>query len=120
MPTDDIDAVANLLFDIRTGKTSLERPTDPDGEDKSPNAISEDWVNKYDEPVPKVAGDAGATSEDFWTVGNAVKWMYLATQVLDLPLAGVGETFKGEKGEGGNVWRMAMGGDAKDGEGKVI
>lgn len=119
IPTDDIDAVADLLFDIRTCKTSLKRPTDPNGEDKSPNTMSDEWVNVYDAPVPKIAGAAGATSEDFWTVGNAVKWMYLATQVLDLPLAGVGDKFKGDKGEGGNVWRMAMGDDAKDGEGEV-
>ena len=28
--------------------------------------------------------DAAATSEDFWTVGNATKWMLLASRLLDL------------------------------------
>jgi hypothetical protein len=120
VPTDDIDAVAKLFYEIRTGKTSLARSSVSDGQDKSPNSISEEWVSKYDAPVPKVAGDAGATSEDFWTVGNAIKWMYLATRVLDIPLDGLGEPFKAGEGEGGNVWRMAMGQDAKEGEGQII
>jgi hypothetical protein len=120
VPTDDIDAVAKLLYEIRTGKTSLARPSISDGEDKSPNSISEEWISKHDAPVPQVAGSAGATSEDFWTVGNAIKWMYLATRVLDISLDDLGEPLKAGKGEGGNVWRMAMGQDAKEGEGQII
>lgn len=120
VPTDDLDAVANLLFEIRTGKTSLTRPQGSTKEDKSPNAVSEEWVSSYDAPVPKVASDAGATSEDFWTVGNAVKWMYLATRVLELPVDGADRSAETGKGEGGNVWRIAMGDEAKEGEGKII
>jgi hypothetical protein len=85
--TDDIDAVTNLLFDFHQVKASLAK----DMTDKDPNRLSNEWVEKYDEPVPKINGGVGATSEDFWTVGNATKWMYLATRVLDMPLDGVGE-----------------------------
>ena len=114
--TDDIDAVTNLLFDFHQGKASLAKATT----DKDPNKLSNDWVEKYDEPVPKVDGGAGATSEDFWTVGNATKWMYLATQVLGMPLDGVGQRFKFDIGSGDNVWKMAMGDDVKEGAGEVI
>lgn len=122
VPTDDIDAVSRLLVDIHTGKTSMERPTDDahaqDGK-VDPNSIADEWVKRYDEPVLKIAGDTGATSEDFWTVGNAAKWMYLATQILDIPLEGTGKPFDKKVGEGENVWRLVMDQETKDGEAEV-
>jgi hypothetical protein len=104
------------LFDYHTGKVSLKG----DSESTDPNKAAEEWVQKYDEPVPKISGGLGKTSEDFWTVGNATKWMYLATQVLQIPLEGVGKEYGFETGDGGNVWKMAMGDDIKKGEGEVI
>ena len=116
IPTDDIDAVANLLFDFHSGKASL----NGDSQNTDPNTAAGEWVEKYDEPVPKVNGGLGSTSEDFWTVGNATKWMYLATQVLGIPLEGVGQNFGFETGDGGNVWKMVMGDDLKPNEGEII
>jgi len=116
VPTDDVDAVANLLFDFHTGKKTLIG----DSQKIDPNTAADEWVEKYDEPVPKINGGLGSTSEDFWTVGNATKWMYLATQVLKSPLDGVGEVYGFETGDGGNVWKMVMGDGLKEGEGEVI
>lgn len=122
VPTDDIDAVARLLSEIHSGKTSMARPKDEDHAQDGkvdPNSIADEWVMRYDEPVLKIAGDMGATSEDFWTVGNAVKWMYLATQILGIPLDGVGAAFEKRVGEGENVWRLVMQGETRDGDAKV-
>jgi hypothetical protein len=86
----------------------------------SPNEISEKWVNQYDKPVHKVSEDIGATSEDFWTVGNALKWMYLASQVLNIPLDTVGQSLEQGLEEEGNVWKMAMQEDMRVGEGEIL
>jgi len=116
VPTDDVNAVANLLFDFHTGKKSLTG----DSQNIDPNTAADEWVEKYDEPVPQINGGLGSTSEDFWTVGNATKWMYLATQVLKTPLEGVGEQYGFETGDGDNVWKMVMGDDLKEGQGEII
>lgn len=114
--TDDVNAVANLLFDFHTGKKSLTGA----GQNIDPNTAADEWVKKYDEPVPKINGGLGSTSEDFWTVGNATKWMYLATQVLEIPLEGFGEKYGFETGDGGNAWKLVMGDDVKEGAGEII
>lgn len=124
VPTDDIDAVAKLFVDIHSGKATIARPKDKDHAQDGktdPNSISDEWVERYDEPVLKIAGDSGATSEDFWTVGNATKWMYLATQILDLPLEPerIGREFNKQVGEGENVWSLVMDEETVQGEAEV-
>lgn len=79
----DYEAVASILFDIYTGKKSITRKLTGAalkmdiGSD--PNAVAEAFVRTLGEPVPKVHDESNSSSEDFWTVGNAVKWMLLVS-----------------------------------------
>jgi hypothetical protein len=77
-------------------------------------------------PPIRSATDEGSTSEDFWTVGNAVKWMYLFSRVLGLKpefgsdvegdwggvmgnAEGLGEnTEAGDAVKGRNEWREML------------
>ena len=152
VPSGNPSATAKVLMDIYTGKKSVKRDLSSDrklkspeadekdagvskedeGEGTDPNAVAEQFVRTFDAPVIKVASDEGSTSEDFWTVGNSVRWMLLCAQLLGLSI-----TAKGEEGEvlrkmdvsgkmiskdeeGGNVWKMVMGDDMKKGEGEVL
>ena len=136
VPTGDVAAVANLLVDIYTGKAKVNRPVpkgrDLDGE-TDPNTIAEEFVGGYEQPFPPVHSDIGSTSEDFWTVGNAAKWMLLFSKVLGLQSIGtmsaddrgvldIMEASKpvgGREVDGTAVWQMVMGKDMLDGEGEI-
>ena len=83
----------------------------------------------------KVHGDKGATSEDFWTVGNAARWMVLASRVLGLDDKSegkveteeigvlnemkIGERLEGKGMDVMNVWKMVMRSEMIDGEGEL-
>lgn len=77
----DREAVATILLDIYTGKRSISRKVTgaaaKNNTETDPNAVAEAFVHNLGEPVPRVHDEANASSEDFWTVGNAVKWMLL-------------------------------------------
>ena len=90
VPTGDSQAVSDLLFDIYTGEKSISRGPLPKnrtlhGQD-DPNSAAEAFTRDVEQPMPpiRMPTDEGSTSEDFWTVGNAVKWMYLISRVLGL------------------------------------
>ncbi len=136
VPTGDSSAVAQTLLDIYQQKTAVKRDLSTERElhgMTDPNAVAEKFVGSFEEPVQKVHADAGATSEDFWTVGNAARWTLLASRVLGLD---VGEGLQGEEGEllksmdigkvlegkevdRENVWKMVMGSDMLDGEAEI-
>lgn len=139
VPTSDTKAIASLLIDIHSGKERVHRAIPSsrtvDG-NSDPNSVAQAFVNDYEMPMVKVHADDGATSEDFWTVGNAARWMLLASRVLGLsPEAeggGVGteevELLKSmevgkkmsDKGiDGVNVWKMVMGSDMLEGEAEI-
>lgn len=85
----DTSAVASLLFDIYTDKISVQRDTkefDPLEGGTDPNAVAEAFVSDLDAPLPPVQSDKNGTSEDFWTVGNATRWMLLFSKILGLPV----------------------------------
>jgi len=139
VPTGDTSAVASLLIDIYTGKAKVHRDLSHDREldgKSDPNSVAERFVGSYDTAVPKVHDDEYSTSEDFWTVGNAARWMLLFSRVLGLPKATaegnvteehvglleemkIGEKLAGKGVDGENVWTMVMGGDMLDGEGEI-
>lgn len=152
VPSGDSSAVSSLLLDIYTGKAKVHRDLStarPLGDDTDPNSVAESFVKDFARPMPPVKADKHATSEDFWTVGNATKWMYLATRILGLNIdagdeksgdgadenegenvskederilrdMGVGEKWDlKEKGNERNVWEMVMGSDLVKGEGVV-
>jgi hypothetical protein len=134
VPSGDSEAVASLLLDIYQNKTTTDRDMAPkyklDGK-SDPNSIAEQFVRNFEMTMPKIHGDDGATSEDFWTVGNAVRWMLLASRLT----AGDGAVEGGEEGvlgkmkveeklegkgvDGENVWKMVMGDDMIEGEGEL-
>lgn len=154
VPTGDTSQVAKLLYQLHKGEIQTERRSDdtsPNGGGKgpNPNSIAADWVLNYDEPVMKVRGDVGSTSEDFWTVGNTTRWMLLFSRCLglaletetdglkgldlgvdknDKPVKGVevlrgmkvGQLLNGAEVDGENVWKMVMGEDLYEGEGALI
>jgi hypothetical protein len=73
-----------------------------------------------------VYSEKGDTSEDFWTVGNATRWMVLFSRLLGIK--GDGDVLEGMKAgepllkkgeEGGNVWELVMGKDLVEGEAEV-
>lgn len=85
----DASAVASLLFNIYTDKVSVQRDTkelDSLGTNPDPNAVAEAFVSDLEAPLPPIKRDKNATSEDFWTVGNATRWMLLFSKVLGLPV----------------------------------
>ncbi|OCF61516.1 trehalose synthase [Kwoniella mangroviensis CBS 10435] len=116
VPTGDRSAVANLLYDIWEGKVSVHRDLsganrDLDGK-TDPNSIAQAWVGDFDKEAQKVHADEGATSEDFWTVGNSTRWMLLFDRLLGLspednvsqpPNANGKETTLGNEEEFGKV-----------------
>lgn len=141
VPAGESGPVADLLLDIYHGKESAHRPlahalarphirSQKGGDD--PDALAERWADNFCPPVAPKRDDSGATSEDFWTVGNAARWMLLATRLLGLKpegkdtelleSMGVGVPIAkvGEEGNGLNVWKLLMGKDMPEGEGKVI
>lgn len=84
----DREAVASILLDVYTGKKSIKREVTGAAAKKNtatdPNAVAEAFVQTLGEPVPRVHDEANSSSEDFWTVGNAVKWMLLVRQSTPL------------------------------------
>ncbi|WWC64868.1 uncharacterized protein I303_107482 [Kwoniella dejecticola CBS 10117] len=157
VPAGDRHAVANLLYDIYIGKEQIHRDlsnsslgNDLKGKPTDPNSIAQLWVGDFDKAAQKVHEDEGSTSEDFWTVGNATRWMLLFARLLGLsPEVNVSEN-KDENGtgtgsteitteqvellksmdvgkklndkgiDGVNVWKMVMGDDMVEGEGELI
>jgi hypothetical protein len=129
--TGDVSAIASLLFDIHQGKTQVHRDLSQDRKldgEADPNAVAERFVGDFEQPVPKIHAKEGDTSEDFWTVGNACRWMVLVSRILGLKAkegdevlgkmeAGRALVKKGE--DGGNVWKLVMGDDMLEGEGEV-
>ena len=89
-------------------------------------------MGSYEAPVVSVHSDENSTSEDFWTVGNAARWMLLASRVLGLEKGGeagevgllesmeIGKKLAGKGIDGENVWKMVMGKDMIEGEGELI
>lgn len=88
-------------------------------------------MGDYEQPMVQVHDDQHATSEDFWTVGNAARWMLLASRVLGLDLTddgeggvlgemGIGKKLEGRGLDGENVWKMVMGSEMLEGEGALI
>ena len=155
VPTADPKAVADKLFDLHQGKIKLSRevpkhahPSDSaygqrsespiqigndtgmgDTTDQTdPNSLSDAFVENFSEPVPKVHSDCGATSEDFWTVGNVTRWGYLFTRLLALDegkdevlrTMQSGKALEGKGVDGTNVWELVMGQDKVQGEGHLI
>ncbi|WVQ83736.1 hypothetical protein IAT38_005880 [Cryptococcus sp. DSM 104549] len=135
VPARNPGAVADKLFDIFTGKIKVHRDLSStrEFEGKSdPNSIAQAWIGDFDRQALKVHDDDGATSEDFWTVGNSTRWMLLFDRLLGLKASGkgdeaeilkkmgVGEPLVGKGVEGGNVWKMVMGDDMLEGEGELI
>ncbi|EIW72195.1 trehalose synthase [Tremella mesenterica] len=132
VPTANSHAVAQTLYDIHQGNISVHRTLDPerklDGRKTDPNSVSEEFVRNFDEPMLKVHADDGATSEDFWTVGNVTRWLYLFSRLLGLEHDGdetlqsmdIGTQLVGKKIDGPNVWEMVMGKDMVQGEGELI
>jgi hypothetical protein len=142
VPAGDSSAVATLLLDIHEGKTQVHRDLSHNRElngKSDPNSVAEKFVGSDSAPVPPVKADADATSEDFWTVGNAARWMLLASRLLGLPQKGekgdaevteqdvgllnemrVGEKLEGKGVDAENVWKMVMGKDLVEGEGELI
>ncbi len=136
--TGDSEAVAQILLDIYEGKAKVDRPLSAKREYKGqsdPNAVAQAFVGSYDAAVTKIHSDVGATSEDFWTVGNAARWMLLFSRLLGLPAEGaglkgddvetlksmeIGTVLKGKGMDGENVWKMVMGKDSLEGEGAII
>lgn len=88
MPSGDATAVSDLLIDIYTGKKRVHRDLSTgkalEGDKTDPNSVAEAFVRDFERDMPQIKEDRGSTSEDFWTVGNAVKWMYLASKILGL------------------------------------
>lgn len=138
VPTGDSSAVARLLLDIYMGKAKVHRDLSRDRQlsgKSDPNSVAERFVGSYESTVPKVHADENATSEDFWTVGNATRWMLLFSRLLRLPAAieddltedharvlremRAGEELAGKGVEGENVWKMVMGSDMLEGEGEL-
>ena len=115
----------------------MSRPLSPDRQvdgKSDPNAVAEKFVGSFESPMTKVHSDEGATSEDFWTVGNATRWMLLASRVLGLEpdVEGlqsgdadvlksmeIGKKLQGKGVDGENVWKMVMGKDMIEGEGEL-
>lgn len=136
VPTGQSEPVASLLYDIYTGKAKVNRPV-PKGRDLNgatdPNAVAQAFVGGYEQPVPLINDDIGSSSEDFWTVGNATKWMLLFSKVLGLSPPSTlesddrdilksmeaSEPIGGKEVDATAVWKMVMGGDLKDGEGEI-
>lgn len=135
--TGDSAAVAQTLFDVYKEKAEVQLPLfrgkDLQGK-TDPNAVAEKSVGSFEEPVMRVHSDAGSTSEDFWTVGNATRWMLLASRVLGLDAEGdglqveevgllksmeVGKKLEGNEVDRGNVWKMVMGKDLVEGEAEI-
>lgn len=139
VPTGDTSAVAQLLLDIYTGKEKVHRDLSHDREldgKSDPNSVAERFVGSYETTLPRVHDDKYASSEDFWTVGNAARWMLLFSRVLglDKPSEGVslktedvrlleemkiGEKLQGKGVDGENVWKMLMGSDMLEGEAEL-
>jgi len=135
--TGDSAAVAQTLFDVYKEKAEVQLPLfrgkDLQGKTDR-NAVAEKSVGSFEEPVMRVHSDAGSTSEDFWTVGNATRWMLLASRVLGLDAEGdglqveevgllksmeVGKKLEGNEVDRGNVWKMVMGKDLVEGEAEI-
>jgi hypothetical protein len=112
VPCGDSQVVSQLLYDIYTGKSSL--PSGPGNEAASqqmhadpisepdPNTAAQTFVRDLKAPVRPIHDpvEPGSTSEDFWTVGNAVKWMLLASRVLGLGLDEQRESVHSGDGDG--------------------
>ncbi|WVN90064.1 uncharacterized protein L203_105299 [Cryptococcus depauperatus CBS 7841] len=139
VPAGQSEPVSDLLYKIYKGEVRIHDGLREgvDLEDKSdPNSVAQEWVGNFDEAVMKVHSDDRATSEDFWTVGNATRWMLLVDRLLALPLEkgglvqaqdvqvlqkmGVGERLLGKGKTGENVWKMVMGDDLFEGDGELI
>ena len=143
VPAGDSSAVAKLFLDIYEGRVKvhrdLSRKRELRGKYDDPNTVAESWVGSYHSPVIRVHDDRHSTSEDFWTVGNATRWMLLASRLLGLPLEDgkngfktseeeksllkgmrVGQPLPAKGVDGENVWNMVMGDDALPGEGALI
>jgi hypothetical protein len=133
------DVVAKLLVEIHQGKKRVHREISTsqmeDGNKSDPNSVAQRWVGDFDQAASKVHEDEGATSEDFWTVGNASKWMLLFDRLLQLPLddtkandedvdllksMSIGKPLEKKGVDGVNVWEMVMGNALLEGEAEII
>ena len=130
--TGDTDAIADTFLGIYQEKLKVSRPLPADrkNEGKSdPNAVAQQFVSSFEQPMIKIHTDEGATSEDFWTVGNAARWMLLVSRVLGLRAEGpdeellksmeIGKQLAGKGVDGENVWKMVMGKDMLEGDGEL-
>ena len=130
--TGDTDAVAETFLGIYQEKLKVSRPLPGDRKHdgkSDPNAVAQQFVSSFEQPMVKVHTDEGATSEDFWTVGNAARWMLLVSRVLGLRAEGqeegllksmgIGNKLEGKGVDGENVWKMVMGKDMLEGEGEL-
>lgn len=104
-PTDH-EGVANRLIALhKAKKPTLSGPASLAREGLTPNLYAEDLISDIFAPLPPINphataanGDAAAgdgaseqdktvgTSEDFWTIGNAVKWMILWSRLEGTPV----------------------------------
>ena len=134
VPIRSPEKVGEVLFDIWQGKRTVQRDVSKDRtlDGKSdPNSIAQQFVGSYGQEIAKVHSDKGSTSEDFWTVGNAARWLLLACRVLGLDPSSdskasellrdmeVGKEMKGQAIHEENVWKMVMGSKMPEGEGQV-
>lgn len=88
VPSGQSEPVAQLLLDIHEGHAQVTRPLEKShelaGHRSDPNAVAESFARDFARPYPKVHADENATSEDFWTVGNATRWMLVAARLIGL------------------------------------
>ncbi|KAL7423872.1 hypothetical protein Q5752_001457 [Cryptotrichosporon argae] len=148
VPAGDAEAVAAVLLDVARGKAAVHRELISGRKlatDKTdPNSVAEQFVRHFESALPKVHADSGATSEDFWTVGNSARWLLLFSRVLGLDTAHAaadgkagdkaddkadhaallegmhaGKRLEGKAVDGENVWRMLMANDMLDDEGAL-
>ncbi len=130
--------------------TAEAKPITPADEalDLDPNTVADIFCEDVGRPFPAIHVDETSPSEDFFTIGNAARWLLLWSmldgrgvrggagledgdldllQSMGLPLEDVhpqGQPMNGQdimrKFNGENVWRLLMGADVKEGEGRVL
>lgn len=130
VPSGQSQPVADKLFDLFTSDfCPLSTISTFEKEGKSPNSVADEIVSNLKAKPPRInpSPEDGpssekevGTSEDFWTVGNAVKWMTiwsrLGSKEIDTDDEGLLEGILGKKGEGvwdgiegRSVWETVMG-----------
>lgn len=142
----DATVNGNGKADGSNGKKKVHIGVDDDALD--PNATADLFVKNISAPIPLIQPDSSAPSEDFFTIGNATRWLLLFSLISGKAIdPGNHSESKGGKGHeevellksmglsekdtvGGkegmkqwgdrNVWDMVMGKDLREGEGRVI